>query len=111
MNVLYIPNDVLHIILEYDGRIKYENGKYINKISKHDFRYNIIEPIIVKKREISKKSEIYREFFFDDYNFNNNKLNTFYDYYLYYSCYSNDFVSCFYKYKYGKITINYHTIK
>jgi len=37
----YIPKELVNIILEYDGRIKYKKGKYINIIHKLDYRYNI----------------------------------------------------------------------
>jgi hypothetical protein len=37
-----IPTDLLSLVLEYDGRIKYKNGKYVNIIHKKDERYNII---------------------------------------------------------------------
>uniref|UniRef100_A0A6C0K2G6 Uncharacterized protein n=1 Tax=viral metagenome TaxID=1070528 RepID=A0A6C0K2G6_9ZZZZ len=84
MNGLYIPKDILHIILEYDGRIKYKNGKYFNVIRQNDERYNIITPIISKKMVILNNidlrgSEFYFEFGFDidsriglcyDYGFN-----------------------------------------
>jgi hypothetical protein len=84
MNCLYIPKDVLNIILEYDGRIKYKNGKYINVIHKNDDRYNIITPVISKKMVIMKTINLqghnfYFEFGFDidirvglcyDYGFN-----------------------------------------
>ena len=39
------PLDVIHRILEYDGRIKYRNGKYMNQIPKDDDRYNILKSI------------------------------------------------------------------
>jgi hypothetical protein len=85
MKVPYIPKELLHIILEYDGKIKYKNGKYIDIIAKNDERYNIIKPIINKKIQILKKihiidREFYFEFGFDicnlvglvyDYNFSN----------------------------------------
>jgi hypothetical protein len=79
-----LPKDLLHIILEYDGRIKYRKGMYVNIIHKYDPRYNIIQSIINKKVEIIKGIQIenitrfYFEFVFDadyanglcyDYNF------------------------------------------
>ena len=35
MKVPYIPEELLHIILAYDGRIQYKNGKYVNIIHKN----------------------------------------------------------------------------
>ena len=55
MTDLYVPKDIVNIILQYDGRIKYKNGEYINIIHKNDERYNIIKPIINKKLTILKK--------------------------------------------------------
>jgi hypothetical protein len=49
-----IPFEILAIIFEYDGRIKYKNGKYVNIIHKNDERYNMITPIINKKIKIMK---------------------------------------------------------
>lgn len=49
MKVPYIPKKLLHIIVEYDGRIKYRNGKYVNIIAKNDERYDILKPLINKK--------------------------------------------------------------
>jgi len=81
----YIPNELLNIILEYDGRIKYKKGKYVNIFHKHDIRYDMLNQIINKKIEIIKNTErekngsgFYFEFGFDickgvglcyDYNF------------------------------------------
>ena len=55
MTFICIPKELLNMILEYDGRIKYQHGKYINIIHKNDERYNMIQPIINKKMEIMKK--------------------------------------------------------
>jgi hypothetical protein len=49
MLVHYIPKELVNIILEYDGRIKYKKGKYINIIHKLDYRYSIIHQLISKK--------------------------------------------------------------
>jgi hypothetical protein len=40
-----LPKDILNKILDYDDIIKYENGKYINKISKSDERYTIVNSV------------------------------------------------------------------
>ena len=40
-----LPFDVLNIILQYDGRIKYshKDRMYVNIISKNDYRYSAIK--------------------------------------------------------------------
>ena len=70
MKVPTLPKELLHIILEFDGRIKYRNGQYVNIIHKHDERYDMIKPLISKKIEILKTINIdgvnfYFEFRFD----------------------------------------------
>ena len=55
-----LPFDVLNLILEYDGRIKYihKDRIYINIISKHDYRYDIINPRIKSKTNLIKNLNI-----------------------------------------------------
>ena len=84
---LYIPKEILNIILDYDGRIKYKQGKYVNILHKYDIRYSIIRYDIIKKITIMKEIQLvndsgfYFEFGFDkindiglcyDYNFSFN---------------------------------------
>ena len=55
-----LPFDVLNIILQYDGRIKYLHKKriYVDIISKDDNRYNIIEKKINNKINLIKNFNI-----------------------------------------------------
>ncbi len=72
--VPYVPRELLNIILEFDGRIKYRNGEYINILHKYDLRYDKIKKIINKKLHILKTiessggSSFYFEFGFDNCN-------------------------------------------
>jgi len=98
-----IPTDLLSLVLEYDGRIKYKNGKYVNIIHKKDERYNIIQKIIVKKIEIIKKNlDIVHDNFYFEVSFDlDNKVGLYYDYNLgnnnrfligYYDSRNNDYL-------------------
>lgn len=83
-----IPTEILDIIFEYDGRIKYKNGKYVNIIHKHDERYNMIIPIINKKIEIMKTIKLSSHYgsgflFVVSFNICNNIVGLFYDYNYY----------------------------
>jgi len=40
-----IPKEILNNILEYDGKIKYRNGKFINQICKDDERFPLLQSI------------------------------------------------------------------
>ena len=81
-NSIKFPCEVVNIILEYDGRIKYkykkscgrDYRKYVNQIHKNDSRYDVIKPVIVKKLYIlntqtknilPNKNNFYFEFAFD----------------------------------------------
>ena len=97
MKVSYVPEELLHIILSYDGRIKYKNGKYVNIIHKNDERYYIITPIISKKMKIMQNIELsgtgfYFEFGFDIYK----GVGLVYDYNF---SYANTFEICYYDWR------------
>ena len=76
-----IPHELVNLICEYDGRIKYkykqknhiDYHKFVNVIHKYDERYNIITQIIGKKQTIMGDIEtrpndtsFYFEFAFDN---------------------------------------------
>ena len=60
LQVPYLPFDVLNLILQYDGRIKYSHKDrvYVNVISRDDYRYNIIEKKINNKKNLIKQFNI-----------------------------------------------------
>ena len=71
-----LPYELVNIILDYDGRIKYkykqknaiDYHKFVNVIHKHDQRYNIITPVIDKKKNIimdTTVSPVDTGFYFD----------------------------------------------
>jgi hypothetical protein len=94
MENIYFPKDVLNVILEYDGRIKYKNGKYVNVIHKNDERYNIITPIINKKMKILQNIELSGLGFYFEFSFDMcNGVGLVYDYNF---SYSNKFEICYY---------------
>ena len=64
-----LPKELLHIILEFDGRIKYRNGKYVSIIHKYDERYDMIKPLISKKMEILKTINIDADSFYFEFRF------------------------------------------
>jgi len=94
MKFSYIPQDLLHVILDYDGRIKYKNGKYVNIIHKNDERYNIIKLVISKKIEILKETELSGSGFYFEFGFDTcANVGLVYDYNF---SYENKFEICYY---------------
>ena len=92
-----IPEELLHIILSYDGRIKYKNGKYVNVIHKNDERYRIIAPIISKKIKTLQNIELTETGFYFEFGFDIYKgIGLVYDYNF--SC-PNTFEICYYDMK------------
>ena len=90
----YIPSDLLDIILEYDGRIKYKNGKYVNIIHKNDERYDIITQLMSKKIEVMKTIELSSSDFYLEFGFDiSNHIGLVYDYNF---SYTNKFEICYY---------------
>jgi hypothetical protein len=78
---IHIPTELLDIILQYDGRIRYKNGKFTNIIHKNDERYDIITPLISKKIEILKTIELCDSGFYFQFCFNTCKsVGLSYDY-------------------------------
>lgn len=73
-----LPFDILNLILEYDGSIKfiYKERIFVNIINKNDYRYNILESKINNKINI-----------INSFNIGNNGLNYFIDIY-----YKNDII-------------------
>ena len=94
MKYSYISKELLHIILKYDGRIKYKNGKYVDIIHKNDERYNIITPIVSKKMEIMKRTQIDGSGFYFEFGFDTClNVGLCYDYNF---SYENNFEICYY---------------
>ena len=69
MYVTYnLPKEIINIILEYDGRIRYRNGKYIDQINKEDKMYECIKEKTKKDLELVKNINRYMEM--SNYNYN-----------------------------------------
>ena len=65
---MLLPKEIINIILEYDGRIRYRNGKYIVQINKEDKIYECIKEKIQKDLNMVKSINRYMEM--SNYNYN-----------------------------------------
>jgi len=54
-----LPTELVHRILEYDGRIKYRHGKYMNQIAQDDYRYHLLRKISVFQRDELYSGNLY----------------------------------------------------
>jgi hypothetical protein len=97
-----IPTDILDIILEYDGRVKYKHGKYVNIIHKNDTRYDVIQKVITKKLIIMEKNvELTKDGFYFEFGFDVcNAVGLVYDYNF---SYKDKFEICYYDWRNGDI--------
>jgi hypothetical protein len=103
MKVSYIPNELLDIILAYDGRIKYKKGKYVNIIHKNDERYDIITPVVTKKMRIMQYTELSGSGFYFEFGFDTcRNVGLCYDYNF---SFANKFEICYYDTRDGWIQI------
>jgi len=83
MKVPYIPTELLNIILDYYGKIQYKNGKYVNIIHKNDYRYYIIQKVVLNKLLIMKDIDLADDGFYFEINFDlDKKVGLYYDYNL-----------------------------
>ena len=55
-----LPQDIVHLILTYDGTMTYRNGKYMNKIPNPDENY----PLILERMRFQRYRRFYSNFSF-----------------------------------------------
>lgn len=57
----FLPDELIHIIINYTGLIVYRHGKYINRLNKRDKRYNLVNnipiPILTDRYKILLRLE------------------------------------------------------
>jgi len=41
----YLPDELIHIIINYTNVLVYRHGKYMNRLNKYDERYNLVSSI------------------------------------------------------------------
>jgi hypothetical protein len=99
MNSRYIPKELLQKIFEYDGRIRYRNGKYVSVLRKNDKRYQMITPLICKKIEILKMIDLRGSGFYFEFGFDaDRRIGLCYDYRY---TYADEFEICYYDVRNG----------
>ena len=74
----HIPNDIVKLLLQFDGRIKYRNGQYVDSIDRNDERYVMLDKVTKKKIEIYQ-SEIEDHIEDESINYDNFIHNVFFE--------------------------------
>jgi len=50
-----LPKEIVNIIIQYDGRIKYRKGKYMNQLNIADKKYDLLNKFFINKTYIFNK--------------------------------------------------------
>jgi hypothetical protein len=67
--------DVINIILNFDGRIKFKKGNYVNIIHKYDVRYSIVQPFLIHSKNTNTQIGINGSITKFEFSYNkNNKI-------------------------------------
>jgi hypothetical protein len=51
----FLPRDIINLILEYNGKIKYRKGNYYDQLNLQDEKYNLVSNTINSKSDILQK--------------------------------------------------------
>ena len=74
----YLPDEIIHIIINYTNVLSYRNGKYINKLRQTDCRYKLVNQIsrkIMVGHNYGTKLANNNDYgYFFVYNFDNNNI-------------------------------------
>jgi hypothetical protein len=75
-----LPNEIIHIILQYDGKIKYRFGMYINQINTNIIKYNSLKENIISNYWIINRIQIHMKHFMNINYMNNTFKNKYIQY-------------------------------
>ena len=50
-----LPKEIVNIIIQYDGRIKYRKGKYVNQLNIENKKYDLLNKFFINKTHIFNK--------------------------------------------------------